>query len=85
MGHVMDHKEEETGHVGPAGWIAIGVLFALLIAALAYSIYAWGAMGNTTISTFGWIMMGLGIFFTLSCGVLLMGLVFYSSRKNFDR
>ena len=27
----------------------------------------------------------LGVFFTLACGVVLMGLVFYSSRKNFDR
>lgn len=42
-------------------------------------------MGDTAISTFGWIMMGFGIFFTLACGVLLMGLVFYSSRKNFDQ
>jgi hypothetical protein len=30
-------------------------------------------------------MMGLGVFFTLACGIGLMGLVFYSSRKNFDQ
>jgi hypothetical protein len=32
----------------------------------------------------GWLMMGLGIFFTLLVGGGLMALVFYSSRAGFD-
>ena len=32
----------------------------------------------------GWLMMGLGIFFTLLVGVGLMALVFYSSRAGYD-
>jgi len=34
--------------------------------------------------TWGWLMMGLGIFFTLLVGGGLMALVFYSSRAGFD-
>jgi hypothetical protein len=32
----------------------------------------------------GWLMMGLGIFFTLLVGCGLMVLIFYSSRAGFD-
>jgi hypothetical protein len=32
----------------------------------------------------GWLMMGLGIIFTLLVGCGLMALVFYSSRADFD-
>ncbi len=32
----------------------------------------------------GWLMLGLGIFFTLLVGFGLMALVFYSSRAGFD-
>ena len=32
----------------------------------------------------GWLMMGLGIFFTLLVGGGLMALVFYSGRAGFD-
>jgi len=32
----------------------------------------------------GWLMMGLGIFFTLLVGGGLMALMFYSSRAGFD-
>jgi hypothetical protein len=34
--------------------------------------------------TWGWLMMGLGIFFTLLVGGGLMALVFDSSRAGFD-
>lgn len=82
---MMDNESPQSRPVGLAGWIAIIILIGLLIASVAYAVYAWGRMGNTQISTFGWFMLGLGVFFTLSVGVGLMGLVFYSSRKNFDR
>jgi hypothetical protein len=32
----------------------------------------------------GWLMMGLGIFFTLAIGGGLMVLIFYSSRAGYD-
>lgn len=78
-------EEPSRPSVGPTGWIAIVVLVGLLIAAIGYAVHAWSQMEGTTISWFGWAMMGLGVFFTLACGVGLMALVFYSSRKNFDR
>jgi len=82
---MMDSDPPQNKPVGLAGWIAIIILIGLLIASVAYAVYAWGRMGNTQISTFGWVMLGLGVFFTLAVGVGLMGLVFYSSRKNFDQ
>ena len=80
--------EEETPPkhpVGIAGWIAMIILGGLLVASIAYAIHAWTQMAGAAISGFGWAMLGLGVFFTLACGVVLMGLVFYSSRKNFDQ
>jgi len=32
----------------------------------------------------GWLMMGLGIFFTVVVGGGLMALIFYSSRDGYD-
>jgi hypothetical protein len=32
----------------------------------------------------GWLMMGLGIFFTLLVGCGLMALIFYSNRAGYD-
>jgi hypothetical protein len=81
----MDDQPPPGRPVGIAGWIAIVVLAGLLIASIAYAIHAWSRMAGATISGFGWAMLGLGVFFTLACGIVLMGLVFYSSRKNFDQ
>ncbi|HEY4124648.1 MAG TPA: hypothetical protein VGM36_08550 [Rhizomicrobium sp.] len=81
----MEDETPKGQPVGIAGWITMIVLGALLIAAIGYAIHAWGEMAGASISTFGWVMLGLGVFFTLACGVGLMGLVFYSSRKNFDQ
>jgi hypothetical protein len=81
----MEDPSPSTPPIGVAGWITIVVLAGLLLAALAYAIHAWSRMEGATISGFGWAMMGLGVFFTLACGIGLMGLVFYSSRKNFDQ
>jgi hypothetical protein len=78
-------EEPQKHPVGIAGWLAIIVLGGLLVASIAYAVHAWTRMAGTSISGFGWAMLGLGVFFTLACGVVLMGLVFYSSRKNFDQ
>ena len=67
------------------GWIAIIVLVGLLAWALWYATHAWSALGNTQISVTGWVFLALGVLFTLLVGGGLMALLFYSSRKNFDR
>jgi hypothetical protein len=81
----MEEQPPQKQPIGIAGWIAIVVLAGFLVASVAYAVHAWTRMEDTTISGFGWVMLGLGVFFTIACGVGLMGLVFYSSRKNFDR
>lgn len=81
----MEDQPPPRRPVGIAGWITIIVLAGLLVASIAYAAHAWSRMAGATISGFGWTMLGLGVFFTLACGIGLMGLVFYSSRKNFDR
>lgn len=77
--------EERTSHLSAGGWVAIIVLLGLLAWALWYATHAWGALGNTQISVAGWIFLGLGAVITLLVGGGLMALLFYSSRKNFDR
>ena len=77
--------EERTSRLGAGGWVAIIVLLGLLVWALWYASHAWGALGNTQISAAGWIFLALGALITLVVGGGLMALLFYSSRKNFDR
>ena len=40
--------------------------------------------GDVTMPLWGWLMMGLGIVFTLLVGGGLMALIFYSNRAGFD-
>lgn len=79
------NPNENTSRLTTGGWVAIFVLFALLVWALWYATRAWSALGNTQISTAGWIFLVMGVLVTLIVGGGLMALLFYSSRKNFDR
>ncbi|MBV9330806.1 MAG: hypothetical protein JOZ55_04565 [Alphaproteobacteria bacterium] len=67
------------------GWAAIVVLIAFLCWAIWYAVRTWGSLSGVPISPAGWLWLSLGVLFTLVVGGGLMGLVFYSSRKNFDR
>jgi hypothetical protein len=71
--------------LGPAGWIAILVLLGLLVWVVWYAIGAWDTMSGIDISATGWIFIVIGVLFTLGLGGGLMALVFYSSRKDYDR
>ena len=64
---------------------AIAVLVGFLIGAIVYAVRAWNAMSGVGISTAGWIFMALGVIVTTLVGGGLMALVFYSSRKDYDR
>jgi hypothetical protein len=70
--------------LGPAGWIALIVLFGLLGATVWYAIYAWSQLGDVGISGMGWFFLVMGVIVTTAVGAGLMGLVFYSSRKGKD-
>jgi len=65
-------------------YAVIRILVALLACAIYVGHYGWVSAGHVTMPAWGWLMMGLGIFFTLVVGGGLMGLIFYSSRAGYD-
>ncbi len=81
----MTDEPESSSPMSLAGWIAIVLMVVFLVLSLWYAVWAWGRMEGVTISTAGWVFMGLGVFVTIAVGGGLMGLVFFSSRKNYDR
>jgi hypothetical protein len=70
--------------LGPGGWILIGVMLAMLAAAIVYAVQIWTSV-NATMSGWGWLFMILGILVSVGLGAGLMALVFYSSRHDYDR
>lgn len=71
--------------LGFAGILTLVVLGGFLTMSIAYAIYAWLALPGVAMSGTGWFFLVCGIVVTFLLGAGLMGLVFYSSRKNFDR
>ncbi len=65
-------------------WALAAVLFGLLAGAVFVAHYGWVSAGDVAMPPWGWLMMGLGILFSLVVGCGLMILVFYSSRAGFD-
>jgi hypothetical protein len=62
--------------VAIAGAVVLAV--GLVIAAM------WVGIGDSDISSAGWLAMGLGVTVTLALGIGLMALVFISSRRGYD-
>jgi hypothetical protein len=58
-------------------------LFALLVLAVGWAIYAWNAV-DVEMSGHGYAALILGIVFSLVVGCGLMALVFYSNRHGYD-
>jgi len=65
-------------------FVVVGILLALLAGAIYVGHYGWESAGDVTMPAWGWLMMGLGIFFTVVVGGGLMALIFYSSRAGYD-
>ena len=76
---------DRKSQLSPAGWFALLVLLAFLIASLWYAVKVWSSMAGVHISGFGWTFLGLGIVVTIALGAGLMALVFYSARHDMDR
>ena len=57
---------------------AVVLLVGIVIAGV------WSGIGDSEISTAGWLAMGFGVVVTLGLGVGLMALVFISSRRGYD-
>ena len=80
-----DDRQQNPFKLSAAGWLAIAVLFGLLGWAIWYEVHAWTSISGAPISFYGWLMLALGVVFTLLVGGGLMALMFYSSRKNYDQ
>ena len=63
--------------------LVIILLLAILAGAVFVGHYGWVSAGDVVMPAWGWLMLGLGVFFFLVGGGL-MALVFYSSREGFD-
>jgi len=64
--------------------LVILVLLAILAGAVFVAHFGWVSAGDVVMPAWGWLMLGLGGFFTILVGGGLMLLVFYSSRAGFD-
>jgi hypothetical protein len=80
----LKEDTQDTG-LSAFGIAAIVIMLGVLVWAGWYAVTAWNAMRGVTISTLGWVFMGLGAIVTLLVGAGLMALVFYSSRHDMDR
>lgn len=82
----MDNRDtQQDRKLGAAGWFALVVLAGLFCASLYYAWRVWSAMAGVAMSGFGWTFLVLGVVVTIALGAGLMGLVFYSSRNDYDR
>jgi ABC-type multidrug transport system permease subunit len=77
--------ETSDNKLSVAGWVAIAVLLALLVAAIWYAVQVWISMSGVHMSVWGWTFLVLGVVVTTGLGAGLMALVFYSSRHDMDR
>ncbi|MBV9989923.1 MAG: hypothetical protein JOZ72_01405 [Alphaproteobacteria bacterium] len=80
-------NDKRASRLSPAGWVAVVSLLFFLGWAVWYAVHGWNALSglDIDISTTGWIFLVVGVLATLALGAGLMALVFYSSRKDYDR
>jgi uncharacterized membrane protein YhaH (DUF805 family) len=64
--------------------IAVAIAVAVVVAVAIVIAKSWNDIGASEISIAGWLAMGLGVAFTLALGIVLMALVFISSRGGHD-
>ena len=64
--------------------LVIILLLAILAGAVFVGHYGWVSAGDVVMPAWGWLMLGLGVFFTLLVGGGIMALVFYSSYEGFE-
>ena len=63
-------------------WLLVGVLAALLIAALWYCVSIWRL--TPSMPVYGNIIMGVAAVLALVSGCGLIALMYYSQRKDYD-
>jgi hypothetical protein len=76
---------KSAGKLGALGMVAVLVpLFAILGAAIWFASRAWTGVSGPPMPPAGYIVMTLGIVFSIVIGCGLMALLFYSSRHGYD-
>jgi hypothetical protein len=85
MAYTDPEPEDDSKPLGFGGWLVLAALVALLVAAGVFAAQTWSSFSDVRMSTAGWIFLILGIVVSFLVGAGLMGLVFYSSRKKYDR
>ena len=69
----------------PARNLVAVLIAAAVVVAVGFVIATlWSGLGDSEISTAGWLAMGLRVIITLGLGIGLMALVFISSRHGYD-
>lgn len=67
------------------GTIALVVaLLGLLIAATLFAVRIWTSVQGPPMPEVGYVAMTIGVVFSLLIGMVLMALLFYSSRHGYD-
>jgi hypothetical protein len=64
--------------------VAVVIAGAATLAVAVVVATLWIGMGDSDISSAGWMAMGFGVIITLALGIGLMALVFISSRRGYD-
>jgi hypothetical protein len=67
------------------GWILIAFLLTLLGSAVWLAFEGWNLHGDLQMPGHAYAAMILGVVLSLALGISLMALVFYSSRRGYDR
>jgi hypothetical protein len=62
----------------------VSVIVGLGAATIAVSAWEWGELGDTSMSTAGYVALTVGAIVAMIVGSGLMGLIFYSSRRGYD-
>ena len=81
----MSRMTARSAKLGTQGWLAILALTLFLSAAIWFSFYAWNLFPGTEIGTSGTIFLIFGAMLSVVTGSGLMALLFWSSRKGYDR
>jgi hypothetical protein len=73
------------GKLGLGTILVLAVLVGLLVLAIVFMVFGWGAPeGGTPMSTGGWVAMVVGVLVTMALGAGLMALMYYSNRHGRD-
>jgi hypothetical protein len=64
--------------------VLAAVAGAIVLSLLVIGVYAWMALGDTSMTTSGYVAVVLGALGTIGLGGGLMALLFYSHRHGYD-